>query len=132
MLDADLPESLKEISRVLGRDATLRLAQGLPPCGRRKWRRSLYVPSVRRMAPDHIIVRILGPDAAQALAAKFGGSCLSLAQGKGIALAERNAAIREASRRGELDTSIAERMDLHVWSVRRILKNTTRQWSAKK
>lgn len=72
LIDTDLlPESLQELSEVIGLDAALRLAAAYPSV-------PLYIPSLAK--PNHAIAQIIGPGAFTCLVAHYGGDTITLAK----------------------------------------------------
>lgn len=79
-----LPSSVQEIADVIGREKALYLIGQLPTCnivdtrtgGSGGRRPMLYVPTERRLKPDHLLVRVLGWNDAVKLCRYFGGEIL--------------------------------------------------------
>lgn len=72
----DLPDSVAEIASVIGRDAAIYLIGRIGSSGSRPWRVCFYVPKLRRLTADHVLVRILGWHQAKRLCRHFGGEIL--------------------------------------------------------
>jgi hypothetical protein len=71
-----LPESVEEIAEVIGRGNAVRLVEGTRASGKRRWRRSLYVP--KEMPEDHRIASMVGLDAATRLSFSHGNCIVEL------------------------------------------------------
>lgn len=79
-----LPRSVQEIADVIGRERALYLIGQLPRCSPPSTRTGkggeqrviMYVPTERRLKPDHILVRLLGWNDAVKLCRHFGGEIL--------------------------------------------------------
>jgi hypothetical protein len=71
-----LPESVEEIAEVIGRGHAVRLVEGTRASGKRRWRRSLYVP--KEMPEDHRIASMVGLDAATRLSFSHGNCIVEL------------------------------------------------------
>ncbi len=72
-----LPRSVQDIADVIGRDLALHLIAHLPrrySKGHPAGQPNLYVPKM--LSVDHVLVRVIGIDAAQKLVAAFGGENL--------------------------------------------------------
>ena len=72
-----LPESVEEIAEVIGRGHAVRLAEGTRVSEKRRWRRSLYVPS--EMTEEHRIAAMIGLEASTRLSFSHGNALLSCA-----------------------------------------------------
>ena len=71
-----LPESVEEIAEVIGRGNAVRLVEGTRASGKRRWRRSLYVPA--EMPEDHRIVSMVGLEVATRLSFSHGNCIVEL------------------------------------------------------
>ena len=120
---APLPRSVQEIADVIGRAQALTLVASLPR-GRREGHPSgkvvLYVP--RNLPKGHRLVSILGEADARRLCETFGSEILYIAVCKQIERARRNAAIREAMRRGDTHDAIAKACGITARQVRNIVR----------
>lgn len=117
-----LPQSAQEIANVIGREQALRLIGQLPRCGRRPWRRVLYVPA--RLTPDHWLVTAIGyPDAAK-LVREFRGIILQPSTCAHLAREHRNRAIHAAAAQGATQAELAILFDLTTRQVANVLAET--------
>lgn len=125
-----LPNSVQEIADVIGRERALFLIGQLPTCTtidpRTGWKNGrrpmLYVPSVRRLQPDHMLVRILGWKDAEKLCRHFGGEILQPASCTEIYRAFRDRSIARLVSEGVPPKMVAEWFgvtDRHVRTARR-------------
>lgn len=111
-----LPKSVQEIADVIGRERALYLIGQLPTCeiidsrtgGRGGRRPMLYVPTTRRLTPDHTLVRILGWNDAERLCNVFGGEILQPASCADIYRRFRDAEIIRMVREGMTVPQAAE------------------------
>ncbi|WP_417702267.1 hypothetical protein [Pseudophaeobacter sp.] len=71
-----LPESVEEIAEVIGRGDAVRLMEGTRASGKRRWRRSLYVPT--DMTAEHRIASMIGLEAATRLSFSHGNCIVEL------------------------------------------------------
>lgn len=71
-----LPETVEEIAEVIGRGSAVRLVEGTRASGKRRWRRSLYVPT--DMPEDHRIASMIGLEAATRLSFSHGNCIVEL------------------------------------------------------
>ncbi|MCD9147802.1 hypothetical protein [Pseudophaeobacter flagellatus] len=71
-----LPESVEEIAEVIGRGDAVRLVEGTRASGKRRWRRSLYVPT--DMTAEHRIASMIGLEAATRLSFSHGNCIVEL------------------------------------------------------
>lgn len=121
----DLPNSVREIAEVIGRDATLRLIGKLPTCyagadGKKSTRVIMYVP--KRLAPDHQLVVILGWSSANKLVRHFGGEILYPANCRAIYSKYRDEAILKMLDAGARPSMVAELMGLSERHVRNLMR----------
>lgn len=121
----DLPNSVREIAAVIGRESTLRLIGKLPTCyaganGKKSTRVIMYVP--KRLPPDHQLVRILGWNTANKLVRHFGGEILYPANCRGIYAKYRDDAILRMLQDGARASMVAELMGLSERHVRNLLR----------
>jgi hypothetical protein len=115
----DLPGVAQEIADVIGREDALFLIGQLPPCGRRSWRRAVYVPKVP--PPDHFLVRVLGAEQAQRLADEFGGEVLQPPNLGCVERRWRNRHIWTLRQRGLVAREISETILVPLATVKKIL-----------
>lgn len=74
-----LPRTVQEIADVIGRERALYLVGQLPRChpaSRRAEAVVVYVPTLKRLKPDHMLVKILGWNDAAKICHAFGGEVL--------------------------------------------------------
>lgn len=71
-----LPETMEEIAEVIGRGKAVRLVEGTRASGKRRWRRSLYVPT--DMSEEHRIASMIGFEAATRLSYSHGNCIIEL------------------------------------------------------
>lgn len=121
----DLPNSVREIAEVIGREATLRLIGKLPTCyagadGKKSTRVIMYVP--KRLQPDHQLVTILGWNTAQRLVRVFGGEILYPANCRAIYAKYRDEAILKMLDAGARPSLVAELMGLSERHVRNLMR----------
>lgn len=117
----DLPETVRLIAEVIGREQALYLAGHVV-----RWDRSghygkssyLYVP--RRLTADHRLVHILGWESARRLAAAIGGETLPVAPCKSVFQRFRDAEVRRMASAGASNDNIANIFGLTVRHVRGI------------
>lgn len=125
-----LPRSVQEIADVIGRERALYLIGQLPRCRVKdarspKWERDrpmLYVPALRRLTPDHVLVAILGWNDAEKLCRYFGGEILQPANCAEIYRPFRDRGIAQMVADGIPPKLVAELFnvtDRHVRTVRR-------------
>ncbi len=100
-----LPETLEDIAEVIGRELALRLSEALPTAGARAWRKMVYVPQVMR--PDHPLVQILGPEAAERLRRSHTNMILEVPVCANIRRAYRKHVIRQLRGEGYSAATIA-------------------------
>lgn len=129
----DLPNSVREIAEVIGRDAALRLIGKLPTCyagkdGKKSTRVMMYVP--KRLAPDHQLVRILGWNNANRLVRHFGGEILYPANCRAIYSKYRDEAILKMLEAGARPSMVAELMGLSERHVRNLQRTEKPQEEA--
>lgn len=133
-----LPRSVQEIADVIGRDRALYLIGQLPTCairdnrypGAKSLRPMLYVPTVRRLAPDHSLVAILGWNDAEKLCRHFGGEILQPANCIEIYRPFRDRNISRMASEGvplKLVAAWFDVTDRHVRTVRREIPQEERQ-----
>jgi hypothetical protein len=77
-----LPESMEEIAEVIGRGNAVRLVEGTRAGGKRRWRRSLYVPS--EMTEEHRIASMVGFEDATRLSFSHGNCIVELPSCHGL------------------------------------------------
>lgn len=120
-----LPESVQELADVIGRDKALRLVGSLPPCGKRSWRRALYVPTPERLDPTSLLVRVLGMDDARKLAEEFGGINMQPSTCAEAAKELRNDAIRAQYAAGASTKLLACLFGISTRHVRYVVSRST-------
>lgn len=116
----NLPESVREIADVIGTERALYLIDQLPPCGKRPWRRVLYVP--KRMPADHRLVQILGWYDAQRLQRVFAGEILQVGTCKAMEREQQFARIHELKAGGMTAKEIADREQVTTRYINWVLK----------
>ena len=126
----DLPNSVQELAEVIGREKALRLIGGLPQCGKRSWRKVLYVPKPSRLGASHPLVRVLGYADALKLSEAFGGEILQPSNCNFIARNFRNTTIRTMAAKGMSPADIAEAVQITSRQVRNILKENAPEETA--
>lgn len=120
----DLPEAVREIAAVIGRQRALFLVGQLlnwdnpdPWRGKTVW---LYVPTPKRLKPAHKLVAILGWDDAEALARELGGMALQLHSCNGILQRFRDNELRALASQGAATDTLAETFGITPRYVRTI------------
>lgn len=121
----DLPESVREIAEVIGRDDALRLIGQLPTCyagkeGHKSNRVIMYVP--KSLKPDHTLVRILGFTTAMKLVRHFGGEILQPANCRAIYTRFRDEAINQMLAAGARPSMVAELLSVSERHVRNLAR----------
>jgi len=115
-----LPESVEEIAEVIGRGNAVRLVEGTRASGKRRWRRSLYVPA--EMPEDHRIASMIGLEVATRLSFSHGNcivelpSCFALRKAYAADYAQR---LTDA---GASESSIAKEMAIEPKTVKGLLE----------
>ncbi len=122
MLD-DLPNSVREIAEVIGREAAMYLIGQLPRCyagadGKKANKVIMYVP--KRLQPDHRLVEILGWPTALKLVTAFGGEILYPANCNHMEARLRNRRILEMLDEGTPAAIVADEMGVTVRYVRHL------------
>lgn len=126
-----LPQSVREIADVIGRDAALYLIEQLPKCQARDHRNPdhksqrviLYVP--KRLKPNHRLVQILGPELAAKMVEGFQGEILYPANCQGKSPVSREKRNREIARlvgEGRPMREVAEIVGLTSRQVRNVMR----------
>lgn len=115
-----LPDSVAEISEVIGWDQALHLIGSLPQSGSRAWRVCIYIPKCLPSV-DHPLVRVLGWNDANKMVMAFSGMILQPSNCRFIVRAARNRRIREMRNEGHSVRDIAHGVDLSIDRVREIL-----------
>lgn len=114
-----LPQSVREISEVIGVDKALYLIGQLPRCVSKKSTHViLYVPKASFLKPDHRLVQILGWQDAYRLCTHFGGEILQPATCADLYRSFRNSSIHRLISKESL--SIKEVAGLFDMSERQI------------
>lgn len=113
---ANLPATAQEIAEVIGIEKTMQLVRGKQQdkC------RSLYVPTIKRLRPSHVLVQILGPDVARELAEEFGGIQLTLPKCRSAFNEERNQKIIQMRQQGVKYQDIAVALGCSVASAKTV------------
>ena len=123
-----LPETLRDIAEVIGREAAVRLAEGMRPIteegkpastGSRPRRLMIYVP--RRLTPDHPLVGLLGWTIALKLQRSHTNLIIEIPLCADLMRAYRDHCIAEMARGGGDVGAVASWFQLHERSVRDIL-----------
>lgn len=119
----DLPNSVREIAEVIGRDSAMYLIGQLPRCyagtdGHKSNKVIMYVP--KRLQPDHRLVEILGWQTAQKLVRAFGGEILYPANCGHLEARLRNRRILEMLGEGIPAVIVADEMGVTVRYVRHL------------
>lgn len=115
-----LPESVQEIAEVIGEDRALYLVRKLPQCGKRSWRRVLYVP--KSLNANHPLVEILGWPDARKMVRHFGGEILQPANCNGLARADKCRRVHRLRNQGLSPKEIAKAESMTLRNVYYILK----------
>ena len=126
----DLPESVREIAEVIGREDALRLVGQLPTCyagtaGHRSHRVILYVP--KTLKPDHRLVRILGWPIAMKLVRHFGGEILQPANCRKIYSRYRDEAILKMLHAGARPSMVADLLGVSERHVRNLARENPQE-----
>lgn len=116
----DLPETIREIAEVIGREQALYLIGRLPPAGSRPWRICFYVP--KAIKPDHQLIRILGYHDAMRMVRAFGGEILQTSNGRFIERRFRNLVIWHLSVNGMTAPEISQEIITPYELVKKILQ----------
>ena len=119
-----LPESVEEISEVLGRDKALEFIGRLPQSGTRRWRVCVYIP--KRISVSHDLVARLGWDDAVAMTRAFSGMILQPSNCGRIYRHFRKTQVVRLAGEGMSSSEIAELVDLSVSRVREITRSQTK------
>lgn len=125
----ELPPTAQDIARCIGVEQTVKLLGSLPSCGKRPWRRSLYVPAT--MTPDHPLVAVLGWHDALRLSREFGGLILQPPSCVEIQRSRRNEAILFQLEKGLSVEVVAASFGVDPMTVRRVRRQITSQREAR-
>jgi hypothetical protein len=117
-----VPASVSAVAEIIGLDAALRLADGLPPMPSKPWMGHAYVPQPDRLHPEHVLVAVLGDDDARALAAAFAGEILHLSKCRSLSRAARNRRIDELRAQGLRAREIAAEIGASAEVVKKVLQ----------
>ena len=109
---SDLPESLRDISRLIGLPDTLALVQ---------WRGGMRLTIPHKTIPAHPIHRVLGEHAARVLAAQYGGENINVPTLSRVVGPLRDRAIRADFDRGETIPALVRRYGLSERRIHEIL-----------
>lgn len=103
-----LPSTLQDIAETIGREAAVRLSEGLlrQRTGARSWRRQIYIP--QRLADDHPTVLILGRALAEELQETHVNCILEIPRCAGIQAAYREHVARQMLEAGETPDELVE------------------------
>lgn len=127
----DLPNSVREIAEVLGREKTLYMIGKLPRAKSKDHPSGmpiLYVPKSLKL--DHELVKLLGWEDANKLVKAFGGEILQPAPCTSIIKAFRHKVIRDMAKRGMKQKLIAVQADVSTSMVAKILRGKSQEESA--
>ncbi|AZB63877.1 hypothetical protein EBL87_09060 [Cereibacter sphaeroides] len=113
-----LPDTLQDVAEVIGREAALRLAEGLPQCGSRSWRRMVYVP--QKMKEGHPLVRLIGRERAEELRRSHTNMILEVPVCVEIRAAYREHVIRRLKAAEMPEQEIARMVGVDVAAVRAV------------
>lgn len=119
----DLPETVRLIAEVTGREDALYLAGHVIRWGGRShYGRSscLYVP--RRLPSDHRLVHLVGWENARRLAVALGGEILSVAPCKGVYQRFRDNEVRRLAIEGGKASDLAAMMGVSERHIRSIVR----------
>lgn len=116
-----LPDTAQAVAEVIGRHATLLLADEVRF-------RSLYVP--HRINVRHWIARAIGLGLAERLVEEFAGMQLPLAKCKAVRMAERDERIVAAHRKGITVNAIADLLKVSRFTVYRAIERHEAQEQA--
>jgi hypothetical protein len=114
-----LPESVEEIAEVIGRGHAVRLVEGTRASGKRRWRRSLYVP--KEMPEDHRIASMVGLDAATRLSFSHGNCIVELPSCFALRKAYAADYAQQLTDAGASEGEIAKEMGVEPKTVRGLL-----------
>lgn len=106
-----LPESLQELSEVVGLDAALKLAAAYPSV-------PLYVPSKAR--PDHAIAEVIGPGAFECLVNHYGGDTITVAKIEAATRQIKHHMLKDLKKQGHSNRDIALQLNYSQRHVERI------------
>lgn len=116
-----LPQSVQEVADIIGQEKALRLIGQLPQCGKRSWRRALYVPTPARLRPGHRLIGILGEEDAHRLCRALGGTLLQPSANLTSIRRYRDDSLRRQRAEGASLRVLACVFDLSPRQVRNIL-----------
>ena len=127
---SDLPQSVREIAEIIGREDALRLVGQLPTCyagndGKKSNRVIMYVP--KRLAPDHKLVEILGWHVAMKLVRHFGGEILQPANFRKIYSRYRDEAILKILHAGARPSMVADLLGVSERHVRNLARENPQE-----
>lgn len=114
-----LPESVEEIAEVIGRGHAVRLVEGTRASGKRRWRRSLYVP--KEMPEGHRIASMVGLDAATRLSFSHGNCIIELPSCFALRKAYAAAYAQQLADAGASEGEIAKEMGVEPKTVKGLL-----------
>ncbi|WP_297341635.1 hypothetical protein [Pseudophaeobacter sp.] len=114
-----LPESVEEIAEVIGRGNAVRLVEGTRASGKRRWRRSLYVP--KEMPEDHRIASMVGLDAATRLSFSHGNCIIELPSCHGLRKAYLTDHTMRLNDGGATTAEIARELGVELKTVNSLL-----------
>jgi hypothetical protein len=110
--NSDLPASVAQLARVIGRDQALALA-GSCQNGR------IYVP--RSPGPNHRLTQLIGQEAAGKIARQWGGEIIYMAKCHEVKIKFRNSAIRRWAAEGRTRRELADLAGLTERQIDNIL-----------
>lgn len=116
---------MQEIADIIGRDAALYLVGKLPRChpaSRKTETVILYVPTVKRLTPDHNLVRILGFKTAERLCKHFGGEILQPGNCRDVYRPFRDRSIARMVQEGIPPKLVAEWFEVSDRHVRNVMR----------
>lgn len=114
-----LPESVEEIAEVIGRGNAVRLVEGTRASGKRRWRRSLYVPT--DMPEEHRIASMIGLDAATRLSFSHGNCIVELPSCFALRKAYAADYAQGLADAGASEAEIAKEMGIETKTVKGLL-----------
>lgn len=114
-----LPESVEDIAEVIGRGNAVRLVEGTRASGKRRWRRSLYVPT--EMPEDHRIASLIGLEAATRLSFSHGNCIIELPSCFALRKAYAAAYALRLTDAGACEAEIAREMGVELKTVKGLL-----------
>lgn len=114
-----LPESVEEIAEVIGRGNAVRLVEGTRASGKRRWRRSLYVPA--DMPEGHRIASMVGLEMATRLSFSHGNCIVELPSCFALRKAYAAVYAQQLTDAGASEGEIAKEMGIEPKTVKGLL-----------